>query len=88
MRYAFAAIAILLSAGTAAAQDYTSSQYCDPWCTLGRRSGATDCSYYTFEQCRAAASGTGATCVTNPFLSYCTRGAQRPERRVRRRRDD
>ncbi len=83
MRYALLAFAVLLCAGTASAQDYTSSQYCDPWCTQGWRSGALDCSYYTFEQCLAAASGTGAHCVTNPFLSQCQRGAKRPARRRR-----
>jgi hypothetical protein len=87
MGYAILVLAILLSAGAASAQDYSTSQYCDPWCTLGIRSGAMDCSYYTFEQCRAAASGTGAQCVTNPFLSYCTRGRERPARRAPRRRD-
>lgn len=85
MRYALLAFAVLLPAGTAAAQDYTSSQYCDPWCTQGRRSGSLDCSYHTIDQCLASASGTGAHCVTNPFLGQCRRG---PARRAPRRRGD
>jgi Protein of unknown function (DUF3551) len=88
MRRILFAFAVLFSAGTASAQDYTTSQYCDPWCTVGPRSGGQDCSYYTFEQCRAAASGTGATCVINPWLSYCTRGREAAPRSSRRRRGD
>ena len=36
------------------------------WCTQGRSGGFPICAYDTFEQCRAAASGTGAYCVENP----------------------
>ena len=88
MRYALIAFAVLMSTVAASAQDYTSSQYCDPWCLLGPRSGALDCSYRTLGQCLATRSGTGGTCETNPFLSQCRRAPERPVRRVPRRRDD
>ena len=42
---------------TARAMDY-------PWC-LASGSGLEDCSYTTFAQCQATASGTGA-CFRNP----------------------
>jgi hypothetical protein len=44
--------------------------------------GFDDCSYFTFEQCRKAASGNGNTCLRNPLY----KGAQNewPTRRQRR----
>jgi hypothetical protein len=74
---------LALCASTALAQDYTSSQYCNPWCTLGRRSGALDCSYQTYDQCLVSTRGTGGTCQENPFLSSCTRNVSPAERRRR-----
>ena len=37
-----------------------------PWCvmTMDRDGGVTSCGYYTWEQCRAAASGVGL-CIPN-----------------------
>jgi len=38
-----------------------------PWCVQGRGIGYPgDCSYHTFEQCRASASGRSAGCGINP----------------------
>jgi hypothetical protein len=88
MRYAVIAFVVLLSAGAASAQDYTSSEYCDPWCMHGPRSGAFDCTFRTLEQCVVASRGLGGHCVTNPFLSYCQRGPAAAARRAPRRRDD
>jgi hypothetical protein len=88
MRRALIALAVLGSGGLASAQDYTTSQYCDPWCTEGVRSGALDCSYYSFEQCLWARSGTGANCVQNPFLYLCQRPSGRAAPRSRRSRHD
>lgn len=54
----------ILVAGTidaAVAQNY-------PYCLRGCDFGAGDCSYYTYEQCRAAASGREAWCDVNPFF--------------------
>ena len=63
-------ILIALVAGTAAvAGVMTSTEPASAqnrrWCTQSR-SGFPICAYDTFEQCRAAASGTGAYCVENP----------------------
>ena len=77
MRYVVIGIALIMSVEAASAQDYSTSQYCSPWC-LDFRSGAQDCSYRTFEQCRVSSLGVGGICVQNPWLSQCTR---RPARR-------
>ena len=82
MRYLLIGAALLLSSEVAVAQDYSSSQYCSPWC-LQFRSGGQDCSYNNFEQCRVSSSGVGGICVQNPFLSQCTRPQSR-QRRPRR----
>jgi hypothetical protein len=38
------------------------------WCAqLGTRGGATNCGFYSFEQCMATASGNGGFCQRNPF---------------------
>ena len=39
---AIVGVIVLLSGGAAAAQDYTSSGCCDPWCFEGPRSGGLD----------------------------------------------
>ena len=57
MKYFLIGIALLLSGEVASAQDYTTSQYCSPWCHEGPRSGGLDCSYNNFEQCRASQFG-------------------------------
>jgi hypothetical protein len=49
------------------------AQFNAEWCTQGRM---LDCAYHTREQCLAAASGNGWSCVRNP--NY-----QRPERHRR-----
>jgi Protein of unknown function (DUF3551) len=80
MRYVLIGIALMMMSDEAAfAQDYSTSQYCSPWC-LQFRSGSQDCSYNNFEQCRASQSGVGGVCVRNPFLYQCTR---KPGRRPR-----
>jgi hypothetical protein len=81
MRYILIGVALLISGEVALAQDYSSSQYCTPWC-LQFRSGSQDCSYNTFEQCRVSSTGVGGFCVQNPFLSQCTRqpARKRPRR--------
>jgi hypothetical protein len=73
MRHGLIAVLILILGGVALAQDRTSSEYCDPWCERATNDGsALDCSYHTFQQCLAAASGTGH-CYENPFLYQCRR---------------
>jgi len=55
-----------------------------PWCvrdgSFGR--GSWDCTYYTFEQCLASASGNNGSCEQNP--NY--RGPQKQQRRPTRER--
>ncbi len=42
-----------------------------PWCVQGRGVGYPgDCSYQTFEQCRASASGRAAGCGVNPRVAF------------------
>jgi hypothetical protein len=50
----------------------------EKWCAR-MNGGFDDCSYFTLEQCRKAASGNGNTCLRNPLY----KGAQteRPARR-------
>jgi hypothetical protein len=55
---------IAVSAATLAGTEPSSAQN-RRWCTQSR-SGFPICAYDTFEQCRAAASGTGAYCTENP----------------------
>jgi hypothetical protein len=40
-----------------------------PWC-IRHGGGMMDCTYYTFEQCRASASGVGGFCTPNPALQW------------------
>ena len=84
MRHVIIGIALMISGGAASAQDYSTSQYCSPWC-LQFRSGTQDCSYNTFEQCRVSSVGVGGFCVQNPYLSQCTR---KPVRRQQPRRQN
>jgi hypothetical protein len=55
-----ATVATLATSAPAAAYDY-------PWCVQGRGVGIPgDCSYQTYAQCAASASGRQAYCNTNP----------------------
>ena len=59
-----AAIAAMATAGPAAAYDY-------PWCAQGRGVGIPgDCSYQTYGQCMASASGRAAFCNINPRVAF------------------
>jgi hypothetical protein len=52
--------ATLAASAPAAAYDY-------PWCVQGRGVGIPgDCSYQTYAQCEASASGRGLYCNSNP----------------------
>jgi hypothetical protein len=85
MRHVLIGVFILMLGGMALAQDRTTSEYCDPWCERDTEDGnGLDCSYHTFQQCLAAASGTGY-CYDNPFLYQCRRPspANSPARRRR-----
>jgi Protein of unknown function (DUF3551) len=55
-----AGVATLATSAPAAAYDY-------PWCVQGRGVGIPgDCSYQTYGQCQASASGRGLYCNSNP----------------------
>jgi hypothetical protein len=85
MRHVLIGVFILMLGGMALAQDRTTSEYCDPWCERDIEDGSgLDCSYHTFQQCLAAASGTGY-CYDNPILDQCRRSSP-ANSSVRRRR--
>ena len=70
-----ASIATLAGSAPAAANDY-------PWCVQGRDVGYPgDCSYATYQQCQASASGRYATCGVNPYVAFGQQQLQ--TRRVR-----
>jgi hypothetical protein len=80
MRHAMIAIPALLAAaaamtagaGPAAAFDY-------PYCIQGRDAGIPgDCSYRSYAECMATASGRLAYCNVNPRVAF---GQPRPQRR-------
>lgn len=72
-----AAGAFLMTAAPAAAFDY-------PYCLQGRQTGVPgECSYASYRQCQAAASGRDAFCNINPRVAF---GQQLEERRYDRRR--
>jgi Protein of unknown function (DUF3551) len=83
MRRILIGLVLITLGGVAFAQDYTSSDYCDPWCQGGR--GPLDCSYHSFQQCLVSTRGLGTHCYENPFLYLCRRPAapDRPPHRKR-----
>jgi hypothetical protein len=84
MRNAMLAI-LALSATTAAtiAVSAPAAAYDYPYCVQGRGVGIPgDCSYNTYAQCMASASGRGLYCNVNPRVAF---GQQ--QRRVRTYRD-
>jgi hypothetical protein len=52
------------------------------WCAEygGRDGGATNCGFYTLQQCRWAISGVGGYCRPNSWAAY----VDQPPRRARR----
>ena len=69
-----AGVATLATSAPAAAYDY-------PWCVQGRGVGIPgDCSYQTYGQCQASASGRGLYCNSNPRAAL---NFQRPGRAQR-----
>ena len=71
---ALTAIGVGSTAGSAPAKAY---DY--PWCAQGRGFGIPgDCSYQTYAQCMASASGRFLYCNINPRVAF---GEQRPRRR-------
>jgi len=59
-----AAIITTATSGPVAAHDY-------PWCVQGRGFGVPgDCSYQTYDQCMASASGRALYCNINPRVAF------------------
>jgi Protein of unknown function (DUF3551) len=59
-----AAIITTVTSGPAAAYDY-------PWCAQGKGVGVPgDCSYQTYGQCMASASGRNLYCNINPRVAF------------------
>jgi len=57
-----------------------------PWCAqYSGRGGATNCGFYSFEQCQQTVRGIGGFCSLNPFEAYGYSQQQRPIRRSWRR---
>jgi hypothetical protein len=82
MRKAMLAMATLISAGAATiAGGGPAAAYDYPWCVQGRGVGIPgDCSYQTYAQCMASASGRGIYCNVNPRAAFGQRRYVRPYR--------
>ena len=81
MRNLLLALAVLgtgfaVQSAPAQARDY-------PFCLQGRdiATGQGDCSYSTYQQCQARASGTYAGCYANPYYAYDEEPVYQPRRR-------
>jgi Protein of unknown function (DUF3551) len=74
-----AGVATLAGSGPAAAYDY-------PWCAQGRGFGVPgDCSYQSYGQCVASASGRDLSCNINPRAAFARQERGRPYRDYQRR---
>lgn len=80
MRKTMFAIFTVLAASTASlAGTAPAAAYDYPWCVQGREIGYPgDCSYKTYQQCQASASGRLAYCAINPIVAF---RAQQPQPR-------
>jgi hypothetical protein len=58
-----------INAAPAAAGSFPagSSPFCIRGCDFGGGGGFGDCSFSTYQQCQATASGRDATCAANPY---------------------
>jgi hypothetical protein len=86
MRAFLLGFGLLVAMAAADIQSASAATAPRPWCvrdgSFGR--GSWDCTYYTFEQCLASASGNNGSCEQNP--NY--RGPQKQQRRSTRERRD
>jgi hypothetical protein len=53
----------------AAASPAGNFPFCIKGCDFGGSGGVGDCSFTSYAQCQATASGLAATCYTNPYFS-------------------
>ena len=65
-------VAVLLATGAATLAGATPAAAFDyPWCVQGRGVGIPgDCSYTSYGQCMASASGRGLYCNVNPRVAF------------------
>jgi hypothetical protein len=85
MRNAMLAILVLLSAGAATIAGPTPAAAFDyPWCIQGGGWGIPgDCSYRSYAQCMASASGRRVYCDINPRVAFERQRRGRPHRHDR-----
>ena len=68
-------LAVLASGAAMFGGSTPAAAYDSTWCLQGRGVGIPgDCSYATYEQCRATASGRGLSCNINPRAAFDRRG--------------
>jgi hypothetical protein len=79
MRNAMLALLALVSAGVATvAASGPAAAYDYPWCVQGGGYGIPgDCSYQSYDQCSASASGRRAYCNINPRVAFDRRDRPR-----------
>jgi hypothetical protein len=74
----FTSVCILLASATPGnAIDY-------PWCATGGSLGGLQCNYTTRQQCQAAISGAGGSCMQNPAMGQQASQSQPPRAEARR----
>jgi hypothetical protein len=81
-KFGFVVTTMLATGFATFASSLPAAAYDYPWCTQGRGVGYPgDCSYQTYNQCMASASGRNLYCGVNPRFAF----AQGPQgRRVYR----
>jgi hypothetical protein len=82
------AVFALMALGAACAVDAAPAvaggmPFCIKGCDFGGGDGAGDCSFSSYQQCLATASGRDATCAANPYFSQ--NADLQPNRSSRRR---
>ena len=84
MRFETAVMAILATVLVLLTQTPAIALPCDNtrWCAQysGKSGGATNCGFFTIEQCRATVSGIGGFCVPNQFYNPCGSTKRRSSR--------
>jgi hypothetical protein len=66
--WALMAIGVIAAAGASPAAA-GSSPFCIKGCDYGGAGGLGDCSFSSYQQCQATASGQAATCYSNPYFN-------------------
>jgi hypothetical protein len=73
-----ATVPVLLSQTPATALPCDNTRWCAQY--SGKSGGATNCGFFTIEQCRATVSGIGGFCVPNQFYNPCGSAKRRSSR--------